>query len=145
MKVKYILWHVMLPLFVGGFIYLVFRDTSLLLFDWLEVLGLKGLLFKARRLLKPLQKFIPDFFIYSLPDGLWVYAITANMTLIWRNVFNSIWPHFGLLLGIGIEILQSQSFIPGVYDNMDIILCVIMYGLAIFNLSQMNFSTIKNY
>jgi hypothetical protein len=59
---KQALFHVLLPLLLGGFIYLAARPMSLTFvnyapFEW--------------------TKSLPNWVVYNLPDGLWSYSLLS--------------------------------------------------------------------
>jgi hypothetical protein len=121
--------HVLAPITVGGIIYICWRETNLLMFRWLGAVGLEPLTNNLRSLAAPAQRILPHWFVYSLPDGLWVYALTAFMLLVWRNTdplpTKMLWCSLGLLLGPGIEIGQLAGVVPGTFDYGDLIVCLI--------------------
>jgi hypothetical protein len=121
--------HILLPLVLGGFIYICWRETNLLMFRWLGAVGLDPLTNALRSLTAPAKKVLPHWFVYSLPDGLWVYALTSFMLLVWRNTDSlptkMLWCSLGLLLGAGIEIGQLAGVVPGTFDYGDLIVCLI--------------------
>lgn len=121
--------HVLVPITIGGLIYICWREPDLIMFRWLRTIGLETFTNSLRSLTTPEHKFLPYWFIYSLPDGLWVYALTAFMLLLWRNsdslptkVF---YCSLGLILGAGTELGQLAGIVPGTFDFGDLIVCLI--------------------
>ena len=127
--------HVALPILLGGVIYVCWREPNLLMFRWLRALGLESKVDNLRFLTAPARSFIPHWMIYSLPDGLWVYALTALMIFLWRNETSLtgrfIWISLGPLLGAGAEIGQLAGFVPGTFDFADLFVCLIAPAFAI--------------
>ena len=116
--------HVVLPTFVGASVYLLFRTRSLLVFHWVEAIGLQGHLTVLRDAVSDVQ--LPQWLLYSLPDGLWVYATTSWMVLIWREPRSWLWLSTGVLLAVGAEAGQAVGCIPGTYQHLD----MLFYGGA---------------
>jgi len=121
--------HVSLPIVFGGLIYVCWRDPNLLMFKWFHAVGLESLILQLRLATSPTKAALPFWFIYSLPDGLWVYALTAFMILLWRDVrslpIKMFWLSLGLLLGAGSELGQLVGIVPGVFDKAVLAVCVI--------------------
>src|SRR5262245_21021918 len=74
-----------IPLVFGGAIYLLWRDTSLLMFRWLEELHLSQLILSARNSSAIQSVRLPDWVLYSLPNALWVLALVSAAGLLWRD------------------------------------------------------------
>lgn len=111
--------HVAMPTAIGAMIYVLFRSTSLLVFDWLKTLGLLQLNLHLREMCSGIR--LPDWLLYSLPDGLWVYAVTSWMILIWASKPPLPWLLVGVALGFGGEIGQFIGIVPGTYQHLDLI------------------------
>ena len=125
------LLHCGLPVSVGAYVYLAYRSTTLLAYQALARLGLgaalAGLREHAPKLLAPLEREL----LFTLPDGLWVYALTACMILIWgrRNAgLPSPWILVGFVLGAGGEVGQRVGLVPDTFDILD--LAAIILGFA---------------
>ena len=100
----FVLVNIVLPIILGGFIYIAWRKDTLLMFSWFQHLGLGSFIFRLRVYLSPFYEHIPKFVLYCLPDGLWVYSLTFFMGWLWKN--NSklafmFWASIGSVLGIG--------------------------------------------
>jgi hypothetical protein len=125
-SIQEFLLHVFLPLIVGGMIYLSFREKSLLMFHWTKWAGQLHFINASRSALSNIESFVPLWVIYSLPDALWVYAITAFMVLMWRNTsgpWKVFWIALGPILGVGAELGQSLRIVSGTFDFSDLLLC----------------------
>ncbi|MNU12783.1 hypothetical protein D3C71_08140 [compost metagenome] len=111
-----------IPVILGGFIYLIFRTEKLIMFSWFEYLNLSGKV-------NVIQNFrnifsFPDWFIYSFPDGLWVFSYTAISLEIWKNSINSqniCWILSIPIVAVFSEFLQLFKIIPGTFDLLDVI------------------------
>lgn len=112
----------LLILFAGGLVYVIFRDKSLLMFDWFDVIGISNAVDGLRRLFQ--GEGIYGWVKYSLPDGLWLFSYMFIIDAIWdreRNVI-SIMFLWGLpIVAILSECLQYFGLLPGVFDWMDIV------------------------
>src|SRR3979411_2517688 len=80
-----VLRHVVLPLLVVGLIYVGWRDYTLPMFRWFELVGVGPVVQQLRTTTTPLQAGLPSWVEYSLPDAMWVYALTAFMALVWKG------------------------------------------------------------
>jgi hypothetical protein len=102
---------VVLPIVTGSVIYVLFRDSNILLFVVFDPLGLwTPTRFDPGRLANTI--------LCSLPDGLWVFAFASWMRLIWgRHWF---WCNLPICIGIGSEIGQLFELVPGTFDFLDV-------------------------
>lgn len=107
---------------LGASIYLLFRDCHLLVFHLLNKIGLYAPLSSVRQSVSGIA--LPDWFLYSLPDGLWCLAyvlvmdyVASHESLKKRISLVSIVP----VLGIGSEILQYFGLIQGTFDPIDLL------------------------
>jgi len=132
-KYFYILINVILPIFFGLLIYIIYRSQELLIFNWVNQLGLAGYLHYLRKELF-LSSSAPFWFKYNLPDGLWIYSFTSFMIFIWKNEINKkkyLWFFLCPILASFSEFLQFLDFFPGTYDFMDIVFYMIFGSLPI--------------
>ncbi|HJN73020.1 MAG TPA: hypothetical protein QGF58_03705 [Myxococcota bacterium] len=135
MKPSFFASDVAAPLAVGSAVYLLWRSSALRVFDWVRALGLGGPLGSAREAVEGLV--IPEIVLYSLPDALWTYALTAFMGRLWRgrvSLGSAPWLGIGVLIGCGGEGLQAIGLLPGTFDVLDLLLCAAA-GLLAFGRS----------
>ena len=111
-------------LVVGGSIYLLQRTTSLLMFQVVDGLGLMPPVNSLRATVAEW----PDFFVFSLPGGLWAAsyilladAVFAGQPKLMRLAWASLIPMIGLVS----ELLQAVGLCPGTADWQD----ALCYGL----------------
>jgi len=126
-KTNNIFLNVILPIAIGGFIYILFREKSLLMFSWFTKIGLDNLIHNIRTIAIWNYQ-LPDWVIYSLPDGIWVYSLTSLMLIIWYgdvSILKYFWLSIGLIIGLSIELCQLMDFYPGTFDKMDILFYII--------------------
>jgi hypothetical protein len=122
--------HVVLPLATGSIIYLLWRSPDLAVFDWARAIGLTHALERIRSLVSPLAPSIPAPALYSLPDGLWAYSLTACLALVWRDRpgwMRTLWLGACVVLTLGSELGQLLQLVPGRFDVAD----VLFYGAGI--------------
>ena len=108
-------------LLLGGLIYVIFRDKSLLMFDWFNTIGISNEVDGLRRMFQ--GEGIYGWVKYSLPDGLWIFSYMFIVDAIWDRERNAVSMIFlwGLpIVAVLSECLQYFSLLPGVFDWMDI-------------------------
>ncbi len=125
--------QVVFPLFFGGLIYISFRDTSLIMFDWFNLIGIIDYVNLVRETLQPVRQHIPEWIYYSLPDGLWVYAFTSILHTIWGKNYTKLkyWLILPITFGILMEVAQAFNIVRGTFDFLDLILCMTAFILSI--------------
>lgn len=122
MKKKLLLGHI-LPLMIGGLIYLAFRTDSLLMFKWFDAILLDTPIEYLREMTLTSSKHLPNWFLFSLPDGLWIFSYISLTLVIWRNKItkqNVFWiliiPCFAIISELG----QSFKIVSGTFDYTDL-------------------------
>jgi hypothetical protein len=113
--------HVVLPIGVGAGIYLGWRSTNLLVFQWLDTVGLTSWIPRP-------QIALPRWVLYALPDACWAYAATSWMLLIWKQFVP--WVYAGVSLAVLSEFGQLIGLVPGVYSHMDVGFYITAFLLA---------------
>ena len=111
---------------IGGLIYILFRSEELLMFTWFKTAGVYNSIIEIRDYSNTI--YLPNWIIHSLPDGIWIYSLTSFMILIWGpkiDGMQSIWLFIGPILGIGAELGQYLKIVPGTYDMIDLLFCII--------------------
>jgi hypothetical protein len=122
--------NTILPLIVGGVIYISFRSKSLRMFNWFENIEVLN---STRNLLYPMKKFTPSWVYYSLPDALWMYSFSSIYLLIWKDQINEgkYWLLIPLVFGCSIEFAQGLNIFEGTYDLIDLIACLLAFIISI--------------
>lgn len=122
--VRVVSWVLSLASFLtGGLIYLAFRSETLLMFRWGEKLGLGNMITQIRSISADYLP-LPQWVLFSLPDGLWVLSYVFAMAAIWVCDLTSHRFLFFLIpfIAIGSEILQSIGLVQGSFDWIDLFL-----------------------
>lgn len=120
-----------MPVVVGGLIYVAFRSQDHLLFHWANALGLTPAVSWLRAAAAPLSPPL-GWILYSLPDGLWLYAFAFFMASTWceRSLEASAWRLLPLALAVGSELAQVVGALPGTFDPMDLLTYAVAFLLA---------------
>jgi len=105
--------HVCLPTVIGASVYVLFRTSTLLVFKCIEAVGLYGHVIALREGVSHVR--LPEWFLYSFPDGAWVYATTMWMVIIWNGAPPWPWLSIGLVLAVGAELGQAAGCVQGTY------------------------------
>ena len=125
--------HVVMPVTIGGLIYLCFRSADLLMFRWVEFLGGSECLRHLRGAVG--DALLPKWIIYSLPQGLWAYGVLSFSIIVWQGSASCtrwFWLGTGLVVAIGCEGGQLMDILPGAFDVIDsvIVVAAILGALA---------------
>lgn len=126
--------QIYLPLIIGGFIYLGFRSTSLLMFKYFKFLGMQQAIEKLRVFVNPLSDGLPEWVIFSLPDGLWTFAFVAYILQV-NGGRPSNWLALPVIFSIGVELAQMTQYVPGTFDYIDLIISILALALS-YNLNK---------
>jgi hypothetical protein len=139
---SFLLLHVALPILAGGLIYVCWRDPNLMMFRWFRALGWEPIVLQLRRATAAGMTTLPFWFVYSLPDGLWVYALTAFMGHVWSGsrarVVRIAFLGAGPVLGAGSELGQLARLVPGSFDWTDLVFYLAAGALAFLAVARSN-------
>lgn len=132
-KRNLIIAHTILPLLVGGLLYISFRSTTLKMFSWFKFIGIENTILNIRQQLSPLKLNLPEWTYFSLPDGLWVYSFTSALLIVWDNQFRhaKIWLLIPFFTGAIIEIAQGFKIFRGTFDILDLTFTIVALLLSI--------------
>jgi hypothetical protein len=120
----YVLLLCFVALLSGGTIYVLFRTSEPVFFSWIRLAGLESRLSFVRNSSLSLNRLLPEWIIYSLPNGLWAFAYALLITCIWaesKSRLKYFWMASIPVLVIGFEILQGAGMIPGTFCLQDIV------------------------
>jgi hypothetical protein len=121
-KIYLIILHSILPIIVGASIYLFYRKTTLLVFQWIDIVNLKPVVIYFRELFNPHNNLYSNFFTHNFPDALWVYSFTSFFIIIYgmKKNHNIIIYCIPLIIAVTSEMLQLIKVIPGTFDYKDV-------------------------
>ena len=106
-------------LMLGCSIYLLSRDTSNFLYRFSVYTGFRSEVDFLREWIPAL----PSWFVYSLPDGLWMFSFSILILMIWdfhRTRKAMIWIALALSIGILLEGVQATTELGGSFDWRDL-------------------------
>tara|TARA_B110000091_G_scaffold198350_1_gene227268 strand:+ start:237 stop:680 length:444 start_codon:yes stop_codon:yes gene_type:complete len=122
MKSQIIIGH-FLTLLLGGLVYISFRQDTLKMFSWFDRVNLSGVISELRLSTLPLTDHLPNWFLYSLPDGLWLFSYLSVLLVVWDNTISKQNIHWLLLVpavAVFSEIGQLFGVVPGTFDIFDL-------------------------
>ena len=143
MKTQIVLGPLFALLF-GSFIYISFRQDTLILFDWLREIGVFEFAAGYRHYTLPFAENIPNWILYSLPDGIWLFSYVSFVLIIWDNQISKqsfLWIFVVPILAICSEIGQLLNFVPGTFDLYDIYSYFFFFISALFIFVKKNIKT----
>lgn len=108
-----------------GLMYISFRPDTLKMFHWFKFFGLLDYLAELQH--NPAR--VPQWMLYNLPDGIWLFAYSILIGTIWNFKIRDCWMFILVMPFICIphEILQGLGIMHGTYDPHD----VLAYHMAI--------------
>ncbi len=113
-----------LAIFAGGLIYILFRPVEPLFLNWFSTVGIENWLYTVREKSLSICSFLPQWIVYSLTSGLWAFAYTLIVLVIWRGS-RSFLKYFWFLsipvLVFGFEVLQLTGALQGTFCLNDIL------------------------
>jgi len=126
----------MLAVLTGGLIYILFRPVEPLFFSWANNLASGDILSGIRKFSLPMLSFIPEWLIFSAPNGLWAFAYTLIILKIWSGSKSRIrffWFATIPVWVVGYELLQLFTFLPGTFCWIDTLFSLtgITVGMAL--------------
>ena len=123
---------ILFSLISGLTIYLLWRDTSSHFYQWAVQLGVSELIDSARSLMSTID--VSGWFVYSLPDGLWMFAFVLFMMAVWdfqMTGHGRFWIIISVIVGISFEIFQALVSGMGAFDWVDMLFMTIGAGLPL--------------
>lgn len=117
-----------LSLSLGTAIYLLFRKSSLKIFNWLEKLKIDFLSLDIRKFSISNAERLPNWFLYSLPDGLWICSYVCLMIYIWNfriHLQSIFWISIAPFIAIISEIGQAVNLVKGTFDFLDLLFYIL--------------------
>lgn len=125
---KKLVLHIISPIFVGSTIYVLFREKTLLTFDWFSYLKLDFIIDSLRNNFYGYRTYIPKSILFSLPDALWVYSFTMFLSIYFKNrILLSI-----IFIGSITTEISQLWFVIGTFDIYDVIYMFALYLIAMY-------------
>jgi hypothetical protein len=132
----------LIPVVAGGLIYIIWRDKSIVMFQWFDAIHMSGITAVLRKIsIQP-----PDWIIYSAPAGLWAYSFNFSLLYIWHDAgckIKYIWMILVPVVAVGLELGQLLGFVAGTFDIFDIIYYLIFIGLSFLAIKMVAVNQIK--
>ncbi len=130
-------------LLAGSLIYILFRPTTLLMFNWADSLGLMDIISIMRAWVDGYEKLLPNWVIYSLPFGLWVASYLFFIDCIWgrsKAFVRHVWFWSVPVIAFTAECAQIFEIIPGHFDFLDLLIIVFatIFGFFATGIYQSN-------
>ena len=128
MKTKQLLIGHIATLCCGSLIYILFRSSSLKMFIWFERINILDVIENIRNFTFIYSNNLPNFILYSLPDGLWLFSYVSLVLYLWKNELKSenlFWVFSIPLISIISELGQIFKIITGTFDIIDLLMYVL--------------------
>tara|TARA_B100000768_G_C11135061_1_gene313506 strand:+ start:316 stop:675 length:360 start_codon:yes stop_codon:yes gene_type:complete len=93
------------------------------MFTWFDSLNLSVFISEIRFFTLPFSDHLPNWFLYSLPDGLWLFSYLSVLLMVWDNTISKHNIHWLLLVplfAVFSEIGQLFKIVPGTFDILDL-------------------------
>jgi hypothetical protein len=98
------------------------------MFQWFRFINIDETIFEFRPITLKFLPNLPNWFLYSLPDGLFLSSYVSLMLAIWNLEFHaqSIFWIFSIpVIVILSEIGQKLLIVPGTFDLMDLLFYIL--------------------
>ena len=121
-RIQYL--SLLIAVFVSSSIYILFRSSSLRFFKWINKFRLLKTVEDFREGTSQLKEMLPNWILYSLPDGLWIFSYTTLILLIWNNTItkiNIIWLVVLFTMIVIHELGQLCNIFKGTFDISDLV------------------------
>ncbi|MEG0300749.1 hypothetical protein [Cetobacterium sp.] len=126
---------VLFSFLLGVIIYLLFRSRKLFYYKFIEIAHLNYIVEDIRKIVWVYRKYIPNWVIYSLPDGLWIFSL--GVAMLHNRVFYKtaqVTYNIIFIFILGVEFFQNRygghgTFI-GTYDFVDLVCFTVGFLLA---------------
>ena len=109
----------------GGLIYILFRPSEPVFFQWFNIVNLENWFDFIRNNTINLRGWLPEWFVFSLPNGLWAFAYSLLIFTFWLKSDSKLkffWYLSVPVLVLGFEFLQYFGLIPGTFSVQDVLL-----------------------
>jgi hypothetical protein len=102
------------------------------MFNWFEKFIMTETVSSIREITMTYQKDFPSWFLYSLPDGLWIFSYVCLIQSIWGSTdgaYKYFWIFIIPVLALILEIGQLLKLYPGTFDIIDLFFYLIGFFL----------------
>ena len=106
----------------------------MLWYRWARFAGMTEAVARWRAWAAPARDLFPEWALFSLPDGAWVFACTAFFARLWPDGpwwLRATWIGMGSVLAVGGEVGQAVGLVPGTFDPIDVVAYLSAAGLAL--------------
>jgi hypothetical protein len=135
-----------LTILSGGIIYILLRPSEPVFFSWIKFVGLEDFIFNTREKTLLFGQFLPEWFIYSLPNGLWAFSYSFIITVVWwksKSRLKFFWIASIPILVFGFELFQYLEILMGTFCIGDIVFGVL--GILAGNALGIKTNKINSY
>ena len=103
---------------IGGMIYVLWREQTLLMFSWFNSMGVMDAIEAMRYSASPYHSIVPKWIYFSLPNAMWLLGGTLLFSSIWKDhVYERyFWMTLFSIIAIGSELGQLTDFINRLYS-----------------------------
>lgn len=112
-----------LAVLLGGSIYILFRSSDILAVHWMTSIGMEGWIQEIRSLDLGDKLKIPQWIVYTLPNGLWAFAYALIISYLWirrSSWIKWVWLSTIPILVFGFEMLQYLNILSGTFSIGDL-------------------------
>lgn len=123
-----------IPVAVGGLIYVLLRPVPPQFLTWFEYTRLNVIIDLLRTNTLQLTQYLPEWFVYSLPNGLWSFSYAFLIILLWNkqtSLLRYLWFATIPLVVFGYETLQFMEVISGTFCMVDLMFCALGLLMAL--------------
>ena len=115
----------LLSMSLGGVVYILWRTEALLMFQWLEAIGIGERVRLLREVAAPGREVFSDWIYFSLPQALWLFSGLVAFSAIWGpnaegRAKANVWSGLFLFGAFSIELGQFLGCVPGTFDPVDL-------------------------
>lgn len=120
------IFYVLFPLLIGVLIYIIFRSKSLFYFHFFKLTNLDNYILTIRKFFfKNYRHYFPNWVIYSLPDGLWLFsfgiALLFQSRFFYKNLITfSLITFFMIFFEYAQKIHGGHGSLIGTFDARDV-------------------------
>ena len=117
----------------GTMIYILFRPTHLLMFNWIDSIGMLAFVNSIR----PVSWNVSEWVVYSLPDALWMFSYCLFIGCVWDFDLKKCLFVLTILpiYAVSNEIMQYFHITSGTFDWMDLFAFLMAFVLGVLFLS----------